>query len=81
MSQAQARLKEGYADYFRTRGDLFSALLYDLHSLIIDPQMRRVKNTLGNLKKSAYYQPKDNVISAIKTGFLLYGELTIWGHR
>ncbi|MGF1716862.1 glycosyltransferase family 2 protein [Photobacterium chitinilyticum] len=51
MSQAQARLKEGYADYFRTRGDLFSALLYDLHSLIIYPQMRRVKNTLGNLKK------------------------------
>ncbi|MCW8327897.1 glycosyltransferase family 2 protein [Photobacterium sp. SDRW27] len=51
ISLARARLKEGYADYFRTRGDLYSALHYDLHSLLIDPRLRRIKNTLGNLKK------------------------------
>lgn len=51
FSLAKARLKEGYADYFRTRGEIYSALLYDLHSLMIDPQMRRVKNSLGDIKK------------------------------
>lgn len=51
LSQARARLQEGYADYFRTKGDIYTALLHDFHSLLIDPQTRRVKHTLGDMKK------------------------------
>ncbi|MDX2319929.1 MAG: glycosyltransferase family 2 protein [Moritella sp.] len=48
---ADAKLKEGYADYYRTQKKFMSALCYEGYAFLLNPQMRRIKNGLGDIKK------------------------------
>jgi len=48
---ADAKLKEGYADYYRTQKKFMSALCYEGYAFLLNPQIRRIKNGLGDIKK------------------------------
>lgn len=48
---ADAKLKEGYADYYRTQKKFMSALRYEGYAFLLNPQIRRIKNGLGDIKK------------------------------
>jgi len=48
---ADAKLKEGYADYYRTQKKFMSALCYEGYAFLLNPQFRRIKNGLGDIKK------------------------------
>lgn len=48
---ADAKLKEGYADYYRTQRRFMNALRYEGYAFWLNPQIRRIKNGLGDIKK------------------------------
>jgi len=48
---ADAKLKEGYADYYRTQNKFINALCYEGYAFLLNPQIRRFKNGLGDIKK------------------------------
>ncbi|WP_392341047.1 glycosyltransferase family 2 protein [Moritella marina] len=48
---ADAKLKEGYADYYRTQRKFINALCFEGYSFLLNPQIRRIKNGLGDIKK------------------------------
>ena len=48
---ADAKLKEGYADYYRTQKKFINALCYEGYAFLLNPQVRRIKNGLGDIKK------------------------------
>ena len=48
---ADAKLKEGYADYYRTQKKFMRALRYEGYAFLLNPQIRRIKNGLGDIKK------------------------------
>lgn len=48
---ADAKLKEGYADYYRTQRKFMNALCYEGYAFLLNPQIRRIKNGLGDIKK------------------------------
>ncbi|EAS42546.1 glycosyltransferase family 2 protein [Photobacterium profundum] len=51
FAQANARLYEGYADYYRAKSNTSKALLSGVKSLFFEPQHRRVISFLGKVKK------------------------------
>lgn len=48
---ADAKLKEGYADYYRTQRKFMNALYFEGYAFLLNPQIRRIKNGLGDIKK------------------------------
>ena len=48
---ADAKLKEGYADYYRTQKKFITALCYEGYAFLLNPQIRRIKNGLGDIKQ------------------------------
>ena len=48
---ADAKLKEGYADYYRTQRKFINALCFEGYAFVLNPQIRRIKNGLGDIKK------------------------------
>lgn len=48
---ADAKLKEGYADYYRTQRQFINALCFEGYAFLLNPQIRRIKNGLGDIKK------------------------------
>jgi len=48
---ADAKLKEGYADYYRTQNKFINALCFEGYAFLLNPQIRRIKNGLGDIKK------------------------------
>lgn len=51
FNKANARVLEGYADYYRGLKQFSTAILFDLRALKLAPQIRRFRSLLGDCKK------------------------------